>query len=377
MLTFSLINPYHLENQEIFSSKIKGETQNRTDITSFFHPCGFSLDNQFTVVNDPIVLLSAAKSALRYFKNINNEDKEIIAPKVFSQKIMTSGQVKNTLGFIISSIEQDLKKGARPRILNTHFLERNFKFIKWSGDYKSAEKNNVKIPENLDNGKIPRGEIRLTNYAAFVLNGSDKKTSRFPYALYSIKSKDFEVKGRFSYTKQDIFDNALHNKINKNKVIPLAWLGKKDLETALMQGTTYIKMPDNRRRLFVVDKNNGFSYDKKIKNPSEQKRYWYFKEVTDSSYFKKKGVHLGHGGAIFAGDIYNVGLGKIVAIRYKNPCTKKYEIRLGILADSGSALINNLYQLDLFAGVFDSKYKFKNWLQQIPNTVEAYILVKK
>ena len=370
------IKAYHLESQEIFSLKTKGETQNRSDVIDFFHPCKISLNNQ-SVITDPAVLLDAAKSAFRYFKSQNKINKKIINPRLFSQKIMSPYQVKNTLEFIISSIEQDIKKKTSPRILNSTFLEKNFKFIKWSGDYKSAQKNNVKIPENVDNGKIPKGKIRLTNYAAFVLNGNNNKTNKFPCALYSIKSKDFESKGRFRYTKQDVFDGALHNKKNKNQVTPLVWLNKNDLETAIMQGTTYVKMPNGKKRLFVVDKNNGFSYDKKIKNSIEQKRYWYFKEINNPNYYKKKGVHINHGGVVFAGDIYNVGLGKIIAIKYQNPISKKDEIRLGILADSGSALTNNLYQLDLFAGIFDTQNEFKKWLKQIPNTVEAYILVKK
>jgi len=140
-----------------------------------------------------------------------------------------------------------------------------------------------------------------------------------------------------------------------------------------MQGSILVKMPDNNYRLFNVDKNNGYVYDKKIKDPKDQKRYWYFREIKDR---KKENVFLDKGGAIFAGDIYNIGLGKIIAIMYQNPSTKKEEIRVGVLADAGGAFTNNLYQLDLFAGVFRSKSKFNQWLSNLPNAVEAYILVK-
>jgi len=127
---------------------------------------------------------------------------------------------------------------------------------------------------------------------------------------------------------------------------------------------------------FNVDKNNGFSYDKKIKDAKDQKRYWYFREISKKDIKTKKGIHINHGGCIFAGDLYNIGLGKIIALRYQNPLTKKDEIRLGVLADSGGALTNNLYQLDLFAGIFKNRIQFHDWIKQLPNAVEAYILIK-
>ena len=99
-------------------------------------------------------------------------------------------------------------------------------------------------------------------------------------------------------------------------------------------------------------------------------------EIQDKNFSKTNGVLLNHSGAVFAGDIYNIGLGKIIAIKYKNPLSKCDEVRLGVLADSGGALTNNLYQLDLFMGVFDNKDKFKSRIRNMPNSVEAYILVK-
>ena len=52
------------------------------------------------------------------------------------------------------------------------------------------------------------------------------------------------------------------------------------------------------------------------------------------------------------------------------------EIRLGILADTGSAFVNNLYQLDLYCGIFRNRREFDNWRKTLPNVVDAYILVK-
>ena len=365
MLTFSLINPYHLEKEEV-SSFIKDGTHNRLDVGNFFQDSDVSLKGE-RFVTDPLVLQSAARAALRYFKSKNKNNRNLVKPKLFEKKL-NANKVQKTLEFIISTIERDKKRKSSQRILDPNFLEKNFKFMKWSGDALSAKKNKVEIPE---------GKIRLTNYAVFVANGSDHKTSKFNCSIYGINDKNFINKDRFNYTKQDVLSGVLEKPENKNKVRSLAWVTRDDFETAVMQGSSYIKMPNGDMKYFNVDKNNGYVYDKKIKDPKQQKRYWYFKEVGNPRYLRKGWVHLNFGGALFAGDIFNIGLGKIIAIRYKNRKSKRAEVRLGLLLDSGSALTGNLYQLDLFAGVFDNKSKFKDWLWQIPNTVEAYILIKK
>ena len=66
-----------------------------------------------------------------------------------------------------------------------------------------------------------------------------------------------------------------------------------------------------------------------------------------------------------------------MALRYKNKITKKLEMKLVVLLDSGGALKNNFYQLDFFAGVFDSKKQFKKSVRSLPEFVESYLLVKK
>jgi hypothetical protein len=48
-----------------------------------------------------------------------------------------------------------------------------------------------------------------------------------------------------------------------------------------------------------------------------------------------------------------------------------------VIADTGGAFVNNLYQLDLFAGLFDSRKKFTSYLQTQPSCAQAYILVAK
>ncbi|MCK4650619.1 hypothetical protein KAT08_00430 [Candidatus Babeliales bacterium] len=366
---FSLF-AFYLEKVEIESFNGGVGSVKRLDITDFFHKINISFDKEMIITN-VFALQEAAKDALKAFNEQTLKNKKVTKPLIFDKKIVRSKKVKETLKFIISVIDKDKKNKRKFRILDPEFLNKNFNFIKWSGDAKSAYENNVVISDGKYKGKIPPGKIRLTSYAVFKIDGSYNRTKKFCYALYKIINKKFTKKDRFKYTKQNVLSGILNRKGFKHKVKPLVWLTRDGLEEALMQGTAVVRMPDKRELVFNVDKNNGFVYDKKIKDKKEQKRYWYFRRLKYSN-FKK-----GRSGVIFAGDLYNIGLGKIILIRYKNPITRRKEIRLGVLADCGGAFTNNLYQLDLFAGVFKSKWRFKLWLSQLPNTSEAYILVKK
>ncbi len=371
----SSIFPFHLDNQEIYSLAKRGENIKRTDITNFFRPVK-QLFGQENIVTDPLKLQKAAKLALKYFRENKRSNPKIVKPKVFDKKILNSNKVEKTLKFIIWSIENDKKRKRGFRILDPKFLNKNFKFIKWSGDTKAAYKNNVKIPENFWNwGILDKGKIRLTKYAIFTFNGSYKKTAKYCCPLYKIIDKNFAKKDRFRYTKQDVLNGVLQKPQNRKKVKPLVWLTRAGMEDAIMQGTVLVRMPNKKELLFNVDKSNGIAYNKKVKDIKRQKRYWYFKQVKRDKASMKNSI-LNHGGAVFAGDIYNIGLGKIIAIKYKNPVNKKEEIRLGVLNDVGGAFVNNLYQLDLFAGVFRNRCSFNRWIRKIPNAVQAYILVK-
>jgi hypothetical protein len=44
------------------------------------------------------------------------------------------------------------------------------------------------------------------------------------------------------------------------------------------------------------------------------------------------------------------------------------------VADTGGAFIKNLYQLDLFAGIFNSRSELSAYLKHLPVQTDAYIL---
>ena len=70
-----------------------------------------------------------------------------------------------------------------------------------------------------------------------------------------------------------------------------------------------------------------------------------------------------------AGDVYNLGLGKLIALEGPDGT------RLAVLSDTGGAFQPNLYQLDLLAGTFDDHAHFLRETSDIPTHVTAGLLV--
>ncbi|MBU4387212.1 hypothetical protein KJ644_01935, partial [Candidatus Dependentiae bacterium] len=359
------LSSYSLNSEEIKALNKNGQVIKRQDVLNFFRPANKALTAE-KIDTDPIKLREAAIYSL----NLLNSSKSNLSttnPYILNQRLINIDRVKETLKFIIQLVENDQKTNYPYRILDPVFLNIHFSFLRWTGDKESA-KNNGKT--------IFKDAIYLTHYATFEIVGSYQQSEEYKYALYSIINKNFENDLRFKISKQNILKGTLNLPEYKNKVKPLVWLSRDGLEEALMQGTAVVKMPDDKEFVFCVDKNNGFAYDKNIKDRKDQKRYWYFKPLNNNQKNKSSNL-LDLGGVIFAGDIYNLGLGKIIAIRYKNRITRATEMRLGVLADSGGAFINNLYQLDFYGGIFTNYDDFYSWVRPMPKNVQAYIVVKK
>jgi membrane-bound lytic murein transglycosylase len=300
---------------------------------------------------------------------IKNNYPKLAKNSTFNVKKLFTKKARKTLEFMYWSIKNDFKNKRNCRILNPRFLNNHFTFLKWLPDHDTAKKKKV----NLHNKK----KIRTTKYAIFSTKGSAKKSKQFPHALYTFKHEKDADAIRFKFTKQQIIAGALERKPYREKVKPLVWLSRNGLEEALMQGTILVYMPDKKQILFTVDKNNGIAYDQRIKNSWNQKRYWYFKKITENKNNLSQSYVINHPGITLAGDIYNIGLGKIIALRYRNPVTKQRVIRLGVLCDTGGAFVNNLYQLDLFAGTFPNREALFAQTRDFPTQAEAYVMIKK
>jgi hypothetical protein len=75
--------------------------------------------------------------------------------------------------------------------------------------------------------------------------------------------------------------------------------------------------------------------------------------------------------AAVAGDLANLGLGLVLAL------DSGTETRLVVLADTGGAFAQNLFQLDLYSGVFPDQETYARETADLPDQVDAWVLVAR
>ena len=302
-------------------------------------------------------------AVLNYFHTYKGDDPSAVNAGIFSRLGITLADVEATLRFSRKIIDEDREKGVPCRLTDPKFLNEHFQVIQWF-PFRS--------------GHSSAREIRLTKYAVFTIKGNLEKTTVYKYALYALpfdekgmSLKEAEKKkdslSRFRYTKQQVLDGVYED----GGAVPLIWVTRDGLEESLMQGSICVELPNGEKRYYNVDRNNGFSYDPRIRNPRDQKRYWYFGRVDQPRGY---GMDIQSQMPIFpdaavAGDVYNLGLGKLMGISYNGKDGER-KIRLVILADTGGAFSPNLYQLDYYCGVIQTRNEFR----EHPEFVRVFIL---
>ena len=133
---------------------------------------------------------------------------------------------------------------------------------------------------------------------------------------------------------------------------------------------------DGKSHVYNVHRNNGIAYDRSLP-PYEQERFWYFKHVD--------GI-LGYGKdannkitvlpeVTFAGDIYQLGLGPLIFSRFDFNSHSEY--RMAVVADTGGAFEDNLYQLDYLAGSYAGIEAYYTANRDLPDYIDAWILILK
>lgn len=307
-------------------------------------------------------LLSVLTNTREYFQKYASEDPDIQRTGILITQGVTVKDILKTLDFMIAVLEEDIAKKQTTRLQDPNFINTNFRVIKWSAHN----------PENPQ-----QKQLRITKYAAFIHPGSRKKTSKYNTPIYALKEELNQDKFYTKYTKQDVL-SGIYEPGGKEfgKVKPIAYLTRNGLEAALMQGTVLVNFTDGTKEFLNVDKNNGMSYIRGVKATS-QKRYWYFKEVDAiKGYGYKIDAKISiKPGVTFAGDVLNIGLGRIIVIEDNQNGKKR--LKMGVIADTGGAFLPNLYQLDFLAGTFASEKDFQQYIHKLPEYTNAYILVKK
>jgi hypothetical protein len=307
-------------------------------------------------------LLTVLTNTRQYFQKYSQEDTDIQRTGILVTQGVTVKDILKTLDFMIVVLEEDISNKRTTRLQNPNFINANFRVIKWSAHN----------PENPQ-----QKQLRITKYAAFIHPGSRQKTSTYNTPIYAINEEVSQEKFYTQYTKQDVL-SGIYEPGGKEfgKVKPIAYLTRSGLEAALMQGTVLVNFTDGTKEFLNVDRNNGMSYIRGLK-ATAQTRYWYFKEVDAiKGYGYKIDAKISiKPGVTFAGDVLNIGLGRIIVIEDNQSGQKR--LKMGIIADTGGAFLPNLYQLDFLAGTFTSERAFEQYIQKLPEYTNAYILVKK
>ncbi|WP_371187922.1 MltA domain-containing protein [Thalassotalea maritima] len=333
-------------------------------------------------------LCAVASNAHDYLNNpkaITMDKEAVHGGSLFGQQFELA-RVKDTLTFICQVYRQDVRANRQSRLHDSEFLKQHFDFYRWYPDKQRATeialRSDNEVKTRLLND-IPDDKLFITKYYSKRLTASNHKTEHFNQALYALpydeqgmsKQQAEQHKHRltrFKYTRKQIIDGVLER---KNLAKPLVWLSEESLHDVLLQGTGVLEV-DGKVRYFNVHRNNGIAYDY-AKGKYGQDRYWYFAEVPSV---------MGHGykieaktpvraHATFAGNVKQLGLGKLIMINY--PYQQQSTSQMAILADTGGAFDDNLFQLDLLV---DSYFGWKDYYEankHLPSYASAWIMLKK
>lgn len=290
-------------------------------------------------------------------------------------------RVKDTLSYICQIQRADHAAGRKSRLTDPAFIARHFELVRWLPDRQAAARLSKDKPLLQ---KLPADRILQTKYFVKIADGRPNKSASHPQALYGLP---FDEQGksveealaqrahllRFQLGKQQIVQGALDTQ--PAKAPALVWLSREDLEGALLQGTAVIPA-GNSYRYYNVHRGNEVPYDRTLK-PEQQQRYWYFKEVNSVlGYGKDADYKIPIKPKVtVAGDIMQLGLGKLILLSTTEHGQPVW--RLNVLADTGGAFANNLYQLDWLSGYYRGWPDYYADNKHRGDYSEAYLLLKK
>lgn len=288
-------------------------------------------------------------------------------------------RIKATLDYICQIWREDQRSG-QSRLSDPAFIEREFELLRWHPDRRRAAE--------LSSGKpllerLPEDRLLLTKYYVRLAEGSSVHAAETPHALHGLpydeahlSLEDADARAnqltRYRYGKQAILTGILE----QQRLAPvLVWLSRADLEGALLQGTAVVEMAQ-QRRYFNVHRNNGIAYDR-TQRPESQERYWYFKEVDGVLGYGKDAHHKipVRPGVTVAGDVFQLGLGRLILLRTEEHGQPTF--RLTILADTGGAFHDNLYQLDWLSGYYRDWNDYHAHNRHISDYAQGWLLLKR
>ncbi|MEZ4241056.1 MAG: MltA domain-containing protein [Myxococcota bacterium] len=252
------------------------------------------------------------------------------------------------------------------RLEDPAWLAAHFDAWLWRSDTEGAAARDIALePE----------QIRLTSYLVYQVEGRTARDADHDTPLYALP--DAELAGappdlRLKYDRPAVYAGVYLDGEAAGAARPLVWLTRADANQAQLQGSVEVRTEDGRTRMYNVHENNGIPYDPAIRDGDRQRRFWYFREVQGILGIEQ--IPLRPRAAV-AGDVYDLGLGKLVALRWDGE--RGPEVHLAVLADTGGAFQPNLFQLDWLAGAFPSAAAYQAWAATVPKRVEAAVLVRR
>ncbi len=280
-----------------------------------------------------------------------------------------------TLNNVIETLEfvALIANTAPEKLSDCSFIDEHFTLYRW---YAPDDRYETRFPPG--HCTFP-GCLRITHYTIAKLYGSTHKTKEHVLPLYEKPLDEKNKKPadilkhtsdyiRFNYGLQSI----MHGELNKEQAIkkPFAWVLPKEYKDLVRQGSCMLIFSDGTQMMVEVTAHNGMKGDQS---------YWYCAPVANALPNGKKYHHKVRPipGVSFAGDIKNIGFGKLLCTIGVNQATGKREAHLGVLMDTGTAFKNNPYHLDLFMGYFEEPLHFQAHSKKFPVSGQVYILIKK
>ncbi|MEZ4322783.1 MAG: hypothetical protein R3F61_35270, partial [Myxococcota bacterium] len=233
-----------------------------------------------------------------------------------------------------------------------------FRAWRWTPDAEGARAAKLALTDR----------IRLTKYLIYESAGSPERTDTFDTALYAAPTGE-EAR---QLTRQAVFAGAYEpGGAHAGEARPLVWMSRRDVNRAILQGSVQVRFADGTSRMLNVHVSNDVPYDRTIRDPNLQGRYWYFREVEGfRGYGDTDKIRL-EPGVTVAGDVFGLGLGTVLLV------SDGTVGRVVVLADTGGAFQPNLYQLDWFAGVFPDHAAYEAGTAHLPTKAEAWVLVAR
>lgn len=336
----------------------EGEPTTRTiDASVLFAPAPAGWASGRSVVTDLDAIASVAETTATWIRS--GEGCRAVAgsgaPSVLG---LSADRTLATLDTIARIAREDQGKPAS-RLSDPAFLEATFELWRWIPDRNGAKSRGHTLPAD---------QLRITRYLVSQIEGRSTPEGAYQYALYADPGEE----ARLQYTRRQIIDGAWKD----GGAEPLVYLTERGVYEANMQGTVEVSVPGGKARTFNVHQHNGRAYKHGVRDPKAQDRYWYFREVDGAYGFGAPDdcsggkVRLAPKAAV-AGDVHNIGLGRIVMMEGKDG------FHLAVLADTGGAFSPNLFQLDWFGGAHPTHKALYNATSMVPQTTRVGLLVVK